>query len=178
MQGDVIVSQISSGNYKGKTFEASGIINASLDDVYQVLVDFDDYDKFMPHIKNTEVLKKNSKYAVLNYTLGLPLGKIRKYRLYMTYSKNDDTAMIEWKMMEWPGINKSETINDTNGYWLLKNRPPGKNRVLALYHVYTDPGHIPWGLGWIIDLLIKRSVPNVVKKTRMRVYDMQRPGRK
>ena len=115
LQGEVIVSQISSRSNKGRTFEAAGIINASIDDVYQVLVNFDDYDTFMPHIHNTEVLKQNSENAVLNYTLGLPLGKIRKYRLYMTYSKNNDTAMVEWKMIEWPGIKKSETINDTTG---------------------------------------------------------------
>ncbi|MCI5125930.1 MAG: hypothetical protein D3925_16025, partial [Candidatus Electrothrix sp. AR5] len=37
---------------------------------------------------------------------------------------------------------------------------------LVLYHVYTDPGKIPFGLGWIVDFLGKDSVPEVLVQTK------------
>jgi uncharacterized membrane protein len=176
LRGNVIVREIPDGSEAGRTFEAIGLFDALIDDIYNVIADFEKYDQFMPNIVNVRVLKENSSSAVMNYTLGLPLGKLKKYRLSMTFLKDENRATLKWKMIDWPGIKKSETINDTTGYWLLENYHGSKSGVLVLYHVYTDPGHIPWGLGWIVDFLTKRTVPNIVKNTRERVYDIRKSG--
>jgi hypothetical protein len=34
------------------------------------------------------------------------------------------------------------------------------------YQVYTDLGHIPFGLGWIIDFLTEYSLPEVLLNTK------------
>ena len=148
-----------------------GLVKGTVSDVYQVLVKFEDYPKFMPNVSKCEVLKRTDDTAILNYTLSLPLGKVKKYRLKMTFQNEKSGATLTWKLIEWQGLKKSETIEDTTGYWLLEDYPEKAGHIIALYHVYTDPGPISLGLGWIVDILTKNSIPDVVIKTRNRVYE-------
>ncbi|MCH7763870.1 MAG: hypothetical protein IIB95_09025 [Candidatus Marinimicrobia bacterium] len=169
-QGEIIVRDAFTNNDEGKTIEAIGLINANIDAVYSVLLGFEDYPDFMPNITQLEILEKGSNHAILNYTLELPMKKIKKYRLDMFYQKNKNSAQLTWKMIEWPGLKESETINNTTGYWLINNYLEKKGHILVLYHVYTDPGPIPLGLGWIVDILTHNSAPTIVINTRERVY--------
>jgi hypothetical protein len=170
-KGDVVLREVNNGKKGAKTFEAVSLIKATVSDVYQVLVKFEDYPKFMPNVSKCEVLKRTDDTAILNYTLRLPLGKVKKYRLKMTFQNEKSRATLKWKLIEWQGLKKSETIEDTTGYWLLEAYPEKAEHIIALYHVYTDPGPIPSGLGWIVDILTKNSIPDVVIKTRNRVYE-------
>jgi len=51
----------------------------------------------------------------------------------------------------------------------LEDFPEKDNQVLAYYRVYTDPGKIPFGTGWIVDILTQKSIPNIISRTRSRV---------
>lgn len=168
-QGEIIVRDLSSTDDDGKTVEAVGLIEASIDEIYQVLISFEDYDKFMPNITHVEILEKNSNHAILGYSLELPMNKIKKYRLEMFYGMDENHAHLNWKMVAWPGLEDSETIRNTTGFWLIKNDSDHEEHVIALYHVFTDPGEIPLGLGWIVDLLTYYSVPSVLINTKERV---------
>lgn len=90
----------------------------------------------------------------------------------MRFENHGNIAMLKWHKLPWPELKGKETIADTKGYWLLKNYPEKKGHALVVYHVFTDPGHIPLGLGWIARLLTRDSIPDVVKKTRSRVYEL------
>lgn len=171
-QGEIIVRDLSTDQKVGKTVEAIGLIKAGIDDVYQVLLNFEDYNEFMPNLAEVAIFKKGSNYAILNYTNELPLNKVKKYRLDMSYQKKKDEALLQWEMIKWPGLRESETINNTTGYWILKNYPDKQNHIIALYHVYSDPGPVPLGLGWIVDILTYNSAPKVVINTRARVYSL------
>ncbi|MCJ7774731.1 MAG: hypothetical protein MUP22_16525 [Desulfobacterales bacterium] len=171
-QGEIIVREIPTNHQAGRTFKAIGLINAEVDHIYQTLQDFDSYPEFMPNLEKIEVVKRDSNSAVLNYTLDLPLNKVKKYRLATDFKQGTGSAFITWKQIPWPGLNESEKINDTTGYWNFSNYPNMKGYVLAVYHVYTDPGPIPTGLGWIVDILTRSSVPNVVLNTRQRVKEL------
>lgn len=173
-QGEIIVRDLSSGEKDGKTIEAVGLINASVDEVYQVLIHFEDYNKFMPNVTRAEVLKNDSNHVILNYTLELPMNKIKKYRLDMSYGRDKNQAQLNWIMIDWPGLKDSETIRNTTGYWIITNYPDQEEHVIALYHVFTDPGDIPLGLGWIIDILTYHSVPSVLMKTKERVLNQSK----
>ena len=173
-KGDVVLREVTNGKKGAKTFEAVGLFKATVSDVYQVLVKFEDYPKFMPNVSKCEVLKRTDDTAILNYTLSLPLGKVKKYRLKMTFQNEKSRGTLKWKLIEWQGLKKSETIEDTTGYWLLEEYPEKAGHIIALYHVYTDPGPIPLGLGWIVDILTKNSIPDVMIKTRKRVYETYR----
>jgi hypothetical protein len=65
-----------------------------------------------------------------------------------------------------------ETIRDTSGYWRIEAQ--SENKSLTLYHLYTDPGPIPFGLGWIVDVLSKNSVPQVLLQTKDRTEELSR----
>ncbi|MBN1290876.1 MAG: hypothetical protein JXB48_03475 [Candidatus Latescibacteria bacterium] len=180
-QGEVIVRELSSKDKKGKTVEAVGLIEATVDEVYRVLIKFEDYSTFMPHVSDVEIVQRDDSHAILNYALSLPLGKTKRYRLSKTYKYDGNTASMQWDLIDWPELKKSETIKNTTGYWLVKYYPEKKGYVIAVYHVYTDPGPIPLGLGWIADILSKNSVPEVVIKTREQVVktrhkDTKGPG--
>ena len=174
LQGEITSREVPAEREKGRTFEAIGLIKAKLNEIYQVLVDFENYNKFMPNVSKVETSSRTDNSAILNYTLSLPLGKTKKYRVSMNFNISDDTANLKWRMIPWEGIKESETIADTTGYWLLRNFTEKKGYVIILYHVYTDPGNVPLGLGWIVDILSKNSVPDVVVKTRERVHQIHK----
>ena len=170
--GEVIVREVPAENTKGETYEAIGLINASMSDVLEVLVDYENQSAFMPNVKKVETVESKGNSTVLNYTLGFPLGITRKYRLLMTYHEEEGQALLRWKKLDWPELQPNETIADTQGYWLLREFTEEEGGILAVYHVYTDPHPIPMGLGWIARLLTKDGLPDVVYKTRTRVYEM------
>lgn len=99
-QGEIIVRDLSTDQEAGKTVEAIGLIKADIDDVYQVLLNFEDYNEFMPNGVKVAIFKKGSNYAILNYTNELPLNKVKKYRLDMSYQKKKNEAMLKWVMIE------------------------------------------------------------------------------
>jgi hypothetical protein len=166
-QGDIVVREIDAAGKRGRTFEAIGTIKASRNDVLKVLKDYTGYPEFMPNVSRIEIVEQRGNEAVLNYTLALPMGKTKKYRLKMSEQKpGRQFSVLAWKIQNWPELKSEETITDTTGYWRIEEN--GENVSLVLYHVYTDPGPVPFGLGWIVDVLSKKSVPEALLQTRRR----------
>ena len=90
----MLLREVTNGKKRAKTFEAVGLIKATDSDVYRVLIKFEDYPKFMPNVSKCEVLKRTDDTAILNYTLGLPLGTVKKYRLNMTFQNDKRSAIL------------------------------------------------------------------------------------
>jgi ribosome-associated toxin RatA of RatAB toxin-antitoxin module len=165
-KGEIVVREVAAGK-KGRTFEAIGLVKASRKIVAQVLTDYRTYPEFMPHVSSLEIVEQRGPEAVLDYTLTLPLGKIKKYRLRISArAPADKLTVLQWQLQKRPGLNPAETIADTTGYWRIEDA--GEGRSLVLYHVYTDPGPVPFGLGWIVDVLSRKSVPEVLLQTSRR----------
>ncbi|MBI4970277.1 MAG: hypothetical protein HZC17_00340 [Candidatus Omnitrophica bacterium] len=176
--GNILIKEIkpNPGNkIKGKSFEARVLIHSNLDHVYQTLTQFEHYDQFMPQVKKTRVLWRKRKEAVVNYTLKVPFGGERKYRLRMTSSKNKEDATIEWKMIPWPELSPKETIGDTEGYWMLKK---SGDDILLLYRVYVDPGQIPKGLEWLVNKYYKKNIPALLDALRRQTTDRPKKTKK
>jgi hypothetical protein len=172
LKDKVILREIPADNKNGKTYEAIGIVRASKDDVSKVLLNYEDYPKFKPNLTKIEIVECNGECTRLNYTLTLPLGKKKKYGLWMSFKKEGDTDVLAWEKADWPGLQECETIKDTTGYWRWEDFPERPGYVLIVYRIYTDPGPIPLGMEWIANLLSKNSVPDVVIKTRKRIYEI------
>lgn len=168
LKGDVIVRDLTETNDSGKTLEVIALIDASVAEVYRVLTAFEEYPEFIPYLTRIDVLEKTSETAILNYTQELPLKQVKKFRLRMHYDINSSQAMLKWTLIEWPGLSPGETIANSTGYWQIEPYP-GTDTVLALYHVFTDPGPIPTGLEWIVNILTVYTAPKIVANTRMRV---------
>ncbi|CAK8715452.1 Ribosome association toxin PasT (RatA) of the RatAB toxin-antitoxin module [Candidatus Electrothrix laxa] len=169
----VLVRERSTKGKPGKIFEAVAIMEANRKIIQNIALDYASYPDFMPNVSRVDILQQEDTTALLNYTFSLPLGKIKKYRVRMKASEPDDqTSLIQWQLEKWPSLKPEETIRDTNGFWRIEELDT--KRSLVLYHVYTDPGKIPFGLGWIIDLLGKDSVPEVLSKTKERAEKNKR----
>ncbi|MCI5222952.1 MAG: hypothetical protein D3924_09830 [Candidatus Electrothrix sp. AR4] len=167
LKNEIVVRELESADKAGRTFEAVGIINARRSTMRQILLDYKKYPEFMPNVSRIEIIQQDENSSLLTYHLTLPLGKKKKYRIRMEGSKPDaKTSLIRWRLQEWPGLKPEETIKDTNGFWRIEEQEQG--RSLVLYHVYTDPGPVPFGLGWVIDILSKDTIPEVLSKTKNR----------
>ncbi|MDH5544026.1 MAG: hypothetical protein OEZ43_00445 [Gammaproteobacteria bacterium] len=162
-QGKLEIREIAENN-KGRRFEVYAIINAQPQKVLDALLDYEHYPEFMPNVKRVDIVEQTADHNIINQTLGLPLGKIKRYRLENHITRNADSIGLAWRMLPWPELPADERIGDTSGYWILQAQD--ENHTLVVYHIYTDPGDVPFGLGWIVDLLSTKSVPDVVENTR------------
>jgi hypothetical protein len=166
-RGGIVVREIETAGKKGRTFEAVGLVKARRNNVLKVVKDYKKYPEFMPNVSRIDIVEQRGNDTVLNYILALPMGNTKKYRLSLTESAaGNQSSILEWHMMKWPELKTEETISDTTGYWRIEEK--SENVSLVLYHVYTDPGPIPFGLGWIVDVLTKKSVPDVLLQTKKR----------
>lgn len=163
---EVRVVDVSKSGSPGRSFVAATVINAPLQDVCAVLQQYESYPAFMPNTQSTVVSQALATHSVIDVTLKLPMGKIKKYRLRMEPKVSATSCVLAWKQLPWPGVKQEEAIADTSGQWQLTPLAGGKTGVR--YSVYTDPGPIPFGLGWIVDSLSKDSIPQTMEAVRKR----------
>jgi len=173
-RGKVVVRKVPGAGKNTEEYEALGLIEGTLEEVSGILADYGRYREFMPNVKETIVTDLPGGEVVVDWQLKLPMGVIKKYRLKCWAKEEDHRVQRFWRKLPWPGLKSKETIVDTYGQWILEEFPGADNRVLAYYRVYTDPGHIPFGTGWIVDILTERSVPDIIKRTRKRVEEIFR----
>ena len=162
----VTMVELSKPGSPGKTFAAGTIINAPMQEVCALLQNYGAYPGFMPNTESAKVTQGGGQ-ALVDITLKLPMGKIKKYRLRMEPKVGADSCVLAWKLVPWSGLKPEETIVDTSGQWQLT---PGaaSGKTVVRYRVYTDPGPIPFGLGWIVDSLSKDSIPQTLDAVRKR----------
>ncbi|MCX7206786.1 MAG: hypothetical protein NT086_12540 [Proteobacteria bacterium] len=155
----------SKADQTGKTFLAATLINAPVQKICTVIQNYADYPSFMPNVAKVKVAAE-SDYSVLDMTLHLPPGKVKKYRLKMTPKQGAQQCQLSWKMLPWEGLSADETIADTSGYWLITPSTANPAKTVVKYFVFTDPGPVPMGLGWIVDSLSKDSIPKMLDALR------------
>ncbi len=161
--------EINKGTRPGKTVEAATIIDAPHQKLCAILLDYASYPSFMPRIDKVKVANPAPDHAIVDYTLKLPLGKVTKYRLKMEPKANDAACHIAWALTPWPELRPDETIVDTVGYWQLTPLASDKNKTVVKYHVYTDVGPVPLGLGWLVDSMGRKGIPETMEALRARV---------
>lgn len=170
--GKIVVRKVPGAGKSTEEYEAMGLIEGTLEEVSGVLADYARYPEFMPNVKETIVKDLPDGEVVVDWQLLLPMGFVKKYRLRCWAKNEEDKVQRFWKKLPWPGLKPKETIVETYGQWILERFPEKDNHVLAYYRVYTDPGKVPLGTGWIVDALTQKSVPDIIKRTRKRVRDL------
>jgi tetratricopeptide (TPR) repeat protein len=168
-KGKIIVLKIAYSGKNAEEYEAMGLIEGTLEEVSSVLADYESYPKFMPNVSEITVRSSTDEQAIVDYKLLLPMGFVKKYRLKFWSKTEENRIQHFWKKLPWPGLKPKETVTDTYGQWILEKFPGKGKQVLAYYRVYTDPGNIPLGTEWIVDILTKKSIPNIISRTRGRV---------
>jgi ribosome-associated toxin RatA of RatAB toxin-antitoxin module len=161
----VTLVETSKPGLAGKSFVAATIINAPVETLCALVQDYADYPSFMPNTESAKVAMVSQGRAVVDVTLKLPMGKMKKYRLGMESTVSPEACTVAWKQLPWRGLKAEETIADTYGSWQFTPAPQAGKSVVK-YVVYTDPGPIPFGLGWIVDSLSKDSIPQALEGLR------------
>jgi ribosome-associated toxin RatA of RatAB toxin-antitoxin module len=163
----VTLVDVSKPGSPGKSFVAGTIIDAPVEKLCALIQNYEDYPSFMPNTESTKLAMATATQSVIDVTLKLPMGKIKKYRLRMDPKVTPLSCTVAWKQLPWKGLKAEETIADTHGYWQFTPAPAAGKSVVK-YVVYTDPGPIPFGLGWIVDSLSKDSIPQTLDGLRKR----------
>jgi hypothetical protein len=172
IKGKIVVRQVAKLEKNKQEHEALGLIPGTLKEVSGVLADYASYPKFMPDVDEITVRASADGGKIVDYKLGLPFGFVKKYRLKYHSKNADGRTQMSWKKLPWPGLKAKETVIDTYGQWIIESFPDKDSQVLVYYRVYTDTGKIPFGTGWLVDGLTRKSIEDTFKGTRRRVKDL------
>lgn len=164
--GATRVSEAPSTGLPGKAFTAWTLIPASVPRLCAMVQDYPSYASYMPNTKSALPVGGGDGFVLVDMTLALPLGKEKKYRLHLEQEQPDaGQCKLAWRLVP-TGLAAADTIADTTGYWLFTPATGDSGKTLVEYRVYADPGPVPLGFGWIVDMMSKRSLPRTLEALR------------
>lgn len=166
---EVQLTDISKPGVPGKTFAASTSMPASVATLCAAIQDYASYPQFMPNVDKVKVAPAGAGASLVDITLKLPMGKTKQYRLKMTPAASAASCQLRWKLVLTEGLSADETIADTSGLWQLAPEASDASQTSVKYQVYTDPGPVPMGFGWIVDSMSRDSIPKMFEALRKRV---------
>ena len=139
----------------GEHYQIYGVINANINEVYHAIENFDNYSKFMTRLEQVEYI--NPIEYIFHITL--PMDIRYQYRIKI---KKTNPIWLAWDTVPW----KENSIKETFGQWHLEPYKGSANKTLVRYQIYTDPGYIPFGVEWIVDIMTRVSLPKTVKNLK------------
>jgi hypothetical protein len=152
--------------------KATGLIDATPQEVWSALRDYDHYPQTMPYTDEAKVLSKEADDKVIYFysVINPPLVDRRDYVIKILdesdWRDGQGYLKITWKISDQgaPPLRKGivrVAIND--GYWLLEPKMNG-TKTFATYYLYTDPGgSVP---KWVVNKGNSTAVPNVFRSIR------------
>ena len=168
-----IIAQIEKGNVvtiktdtllgPGEHYQAYTLVNANITDVFKAIENFDEYPKFMPSFDSVETIYNSDTLTTYIFNIILPLNIHYKYKIKSKEYINSSCAWLAWETIPW----EENSIKETWGQWYLTPYQGSNRKTLIQYQVYTDPGYIPFGLEWIIDIMTKKSLPKTIKNLKI-----------
>jgi uncharacterized protein YndB with AHSA1/START domain len=144
---------------------AIGVIDAPPERVFKVVTDNENFEQFMPYVKQSEV-DRIAAGSIINYQyldFPLPIGD-RYYKLHILRAV-ENTHRGRVFRSTWTYVKGSGNIKDTHGSCTLEEYDQGK--TLVTYICCTDPGgYLP---NWAVNMATKISLPNFIHRVRERV---------
>lgn len=176
LKGKIVLRDLPNPGRKGRTYEAVGILQGSLDEAVAVLTDYGCYPDYMPSVGAVHICEAVGPNSVVEVKLHLPLGVKKQYRIKYNWTRGDSGFELTWEKVPWPELKPSQTIADTSGFWFIRNFEEGG--LIAVYHIYTDPGRVPLGLTGIAQGVARSKIPDGIVKLRARILEVYRPNKK
>ncbi len=150
-----------------KRASAVALVEAPPEEIFAVLMDYDNYPEFMPYCRKVKLQKKKDDELWVRFELDFPwpIGD-RYYVLHLTNRREEESGSPVI-INSWTYEPDSGNINDTYGSWEIVGY--GENRSFVRYTVFTDPaGHIPT---WAKNMASEVAVPKVINGLRKRVAE-------
>lgn len=156
-RGDVVVQLHDTRESTLKDVRCVGIVQATPDRIWSVLVDYAAYGKIFPRILRSEVRAKDGHtedhYSLLDYPW--PLAD----RWTLNRITHDEASRaIDWKRVE-------GSVREVAGSWRLI---PDGHQTVVVYKVRLDPG-IPMIPSWAIDWGTRQVAPDIIRSIRRQV---------
>lgn len=137
-----------------KEFKSSTIINASSDILYNIILDVENYPKWIEDINYAQKLYYKDNQIGMYYRLSLPWPiKDRDLAMVSNITRNADSSILfelggKTELMALD--NEYIRITNINGLWFIK--PLDKNRCEVRYRFLADPeGSLP---AWVVNIFI------------------------
>lgn len=170
-EDEITLAEVPQASPLGRTYTAMTLMNASPQKLCAIVQDYGAYGRYMPNTRSAVVVPVPAADAVpgqvlVDMTLDLPLGKVKRYRIQLDARTSASTCQLSWKLVPRADLKVDDTIGDTKGYWMFSPQPANAGKSVVEYFVYADPGPVPFGLGWIVDIMSKKSLPNTLEALR------------
>jgi len=173
LEGRIVLRRIPERGRKGRTYEVVGILEGALEEVFGILTDYRAYPEFQDTVTIISVRKENESDSIVEFSLDLPLGMKKKFRMRYSAQKGDGEFRVSWQKLPWPELKPRHTVADSSGHWLVRKFDEG--RVLALARVHAEPGPVPLGLTGLAHLLSRKSMPGMIRSVRRRLRQLREP---
>lgn len=135
---------------------ASIEIKAPIQNVFDVISDFEAYPEFLPETRKVTVEKKSGKHVEVTFTINV----IKKIT-YTLDIKLDPHHGLSWKLV------KGEMMKKNSGQWKLTEVKKGLTK--AIYEIDMDfGGMVPKA---ITNKLVGTNLPGMMKQFRDRVEE-------
>jgi ribosome-associated toxin RatA of RatAB toxin-antitoxin module len=139
-----------------------GNVEGTVDQVWNAVTSYDHYDEFLPLVTEAYLRKRQNNLAYQYIRMNPPWPFTEKW---MVNAHKEDKArgMLTWEQAE-------GNVRFERGFWAVKAVGPNKTRLQ--YHLTVDPwmDNMP---GWVVDMVTKGIMPNVIKGARKRVKQDQ-----
>jgi ribosome-associated toxin RatA of RatAB toxin-antitoxin module len=157
--GDVVVIDKTRGEPKGSV-GAAILINAPIEQVWNVLVDCRRAPDFIPGLKNCRVLYSEGNTETIEHQV-----KFSWLIPEVTYTFKANYQIH--KRIDFKRIGGD--LKEVEGSWVLERIDKG-SQTLVVYSVYLDPGFfIPQ---WLVDFTMRGHLPDLMNAIRNRVSDV------
>ena len=112
----------------------------------------------MPRFKSAELVELTDTLISYIFNIELPMNIDYQYKIKIHKYKQESIYWLAWETIDW----EDNSIEETWGQWYLQAYGNKNKQTLVHYQVYTDPGYIPLGFKWIIDIMTKGSLPDTI----------------
>lgn len=153
------------------------LFDAPMQQVYAILTDYKHFPEFMPHTRESAVIKEKYQKKWVKYRLVFLLWFEIKYTLEIDHSLKEDEAYISWKM------DSGDYFNAINGSWKLSKIQNTSDTVSSSKSASsTKPStetiktksHEQTGVEYVSQIDVKVPIPSALFNliTEQSVYDL------
>jgi ribosome-associated toxin RatA of RatAB toxin-antitoxin module len=153
--GDVLISEEgreTAGDLELRTRSAEALIMHSPDCVWSVLTDFESWPGFMPHIKRTEITRRDAGQMWVRQSFRIAVVSMRHTTIYNLDPRQGE---LHWRL----DTESPADIAATQGRWQLVPIDEGSHTLLR-YRAAMNPGRrVP---GFVEKMLVNRSLRDLI----------------
>jgi len=152
-RGEILVEVV---NQEIPMGDVLGVVQASPEQVMEVLRDFDRHEELMDDVASSEVLGTDGDYLLCRGLTDTPWPMHDREWVIRQWFGDVDLGGLRVLTNTWDYVPDSGNIVDTEGYWLLLPWREDNSQTLVRYVITVDLGT------WLPDFLVSWSTENML----------------